>query len=58
MYIFLYQNTGQTALHAASAAGSVPCVREILEAGADCDALDSENYHSAHRSGMQWVIVI
>ncbi|XP_020620565.1 ankyrin repeat and EF-hand domain-containing protein 1-like isoform X1 [Orbicella faveolata] len=46
----VHANTGQTALHAASAAGSVACVREILEAGADCDALDSENYHSAHRA--------
>lgn len=32
------------------------CVREILEAGADCDALDSENYHSAHRSGMKQIV--
>ena len=47
-----YQNTGQTALHAACSAGSVGCVREILEAGANCDALDSENNHSAHRLGV------
>ncbi|XP_058965683.2 ankyrin repeat and EF-hand domain-containing protein 1-like isoform X1 [Pocillopora verrucosa] len=47
-----HTNTGQTALHAASATGSVACVREILEAGADCDALDSENNHSAHRAAL------
>ena len=46
---FKCQITGQTALHAACAAGSVGCVREILEAGADYDAVDSENNHSAHK---------
>ncbi|XP_073243068.1 ankyrin repeat and EF-hand domain-containing protein 1-like isoform X1 [Porites lutea] len=44
--------TGQTALHAACAAGSVGCAREILEAGADYDAVDSENNHSAHKAAL------
>lgn len=44
-----YQSTGQTSLHAACATGSVGCVRAILEAGADFDAVDSENNHAAHR---------
>ena len=49
LFPLVCQNTGQTSLHAASATGSVGCVRELLEAGADCDALDSENNHAAHR---------
>ncbi|XP_015756266.1 PREDICTED: ankyrin repeat and EF-hand domain-containing protein 1-like [Acropora digitifera] len=36
----VHSTSGQSALHAACATGSVGCVREILEVGADFDAVD------------------
>ncbi|XP_068732245.1 ankyrin repeat and EF-hand domain-containing protein 1-like isoform X2 [Montipora capricornis] len=48
----VHMTSGRTALHAACATGSVGCVREILEAGADYDTVDSENYHAAHKAAL------
>lgn len=48
----VHSTSGQSALHAACATGSVGCVREILEVGADFDAVDSENYHAAHKAAL------
>jgi ankyrin repeat protein len=46
MYIF--QETGKTALHAACAAGSVRVVRELLQRGANVNARDIQQQTPAH----------
>jgi ankyrin repeat protein len=39
-------------LHCAAASGSIGCVRHILEAGANHNAVDCENVHAAHKAAL------